>query len=251
MRACLIWLMWLMWLALLPGVSYCQTGGGLPGMGSTASGGTTNTFTLIQHNAAYDSNGTTTYTFTPTSAIGTGHLAVLIVTNSSNQNRYLTAVSGGGTWVIPTAATPNGCQASTASGSSISCAYNLNTSSTSSLALTFSTASNYGVQIVEYSFTLGSTSLDNIGSAVDSSSSTTLNGVAPSLTGTKDVIIQAIVGSATSGGPSSIDHSYGNLLTLGNTYAGTADLENTVSSATPVWTWSAANTGPVCYLAFQ
>jgi len=61
------------------------------------------------------------FTTTPTQALPAGDACVIWDTNSSTTSHYISTMTGCGTWVVPA-----GCQASSSTGGSISCAYNLN-----------------------------------------------------------------------------------------------------------------------------
>jgi hypothetical protein len=197
--------------------------------------GVVNTFTLVQHNGILSTPTGSTYTYTPSQSIGTGNLGVLIVNNANVTTDFISSVANGGTWIVPA-----GCQLGQGSWGAVSCAYNLSTTSTSTLALTFAASSNYSICLFEYSFSPGPASLDTIPAPVNNgSSSTTQPGVAVTVNGASDVIVQSSIGATTANGPSSVS-TYGNLLTPTNSNTGCADLENTTSGAAPTWTWPVA-----------
>jgi hypothetical protein len=120
---------------------------------------------------------------------GTGHLLFVQVSDESGTN--LSAITGGGTWVIPSGS--NTC-AKNNSGITTSCAYVLSSSSgATTLNMTMTGSSgNIGVMYYEVARTSGSFVLD----AQNSTSITTVaspqSGQGLTLTGTNDVIFQEI-----------------------------------------------------------
>lgn len=206
-----------------------------------------NTFTLVQNLGNFCSSSTTCAV--TVSSTGSGHLLFLQAGNSSGAADYLSSVSGGGTWVVPSS-----CQINDSSTGAVSCAYSLSSSSgTTTVNLTFGASSAYSVAFWEYSFTLGSTSLDTCGTGDNTTAATTQSGVALTLSGSSDVLLQATTGNTTIGGPTSISSPYGHLTgpSIPLQFFGGADSENSSSGTAPTWTWSASNKSVVNACAFK
>lgn len=204
--------------------------------------GATNTFTLVQ-GGVQTCSGSTSCSLA-VSSTGSGNLIVLAVTNVNGTADYLSSATGGGTWVVPA-----GCQLSNNSAGAVSGAYVLSsTSGTTSIALTLSATTTYHVAFLEYSRSGGASVLDGACATHNNSSNTTTPvGVAQTLTGTNDVIIQWLTSGGTS--PTAIDGSYGNF--IGANQGAWADLENTTSGTAPSYSGGSSAQSVSASLAFQ
>lgn len=182
------------------------------------------TFTMVQNPAFSCGASPCTITISSTAA---NHLGVLIVLNDNgNAADYLASVSGGGTWTVPA-----GCQ-NLGNAGSTSCGYNLSlTAGVTSLVLTFNVNTGYEVQYWEYSS--GDTFLlDTTGTIVDNTGSANpWPGVALTLSGSNDVIVQGEVNFNSRA--ITVSSPYGNLTSFG--FYATADNENTNSGSAPQW----------------
>ncbi len=119
-------------------------------------------------------------------ATGSGHLLYIEAANITT-NR-ITAVSGGGTWVIPSGS--NSCQITMSGGFSLSCAYLLSSSpGATTVNVTMSGNSNNYFAIVEAATTSGAFSFDTQASQSNSPSN---DPAGPALTPTgNDIILQS------------------------------------------------------------
>lgn len=178
---------------------------------------------------------TITYTSTP------GNLLIVLFGDFGTSD-YITALSGGATWTIP-----SGCQATASGGSSISCAYNISNTGATSFSMTYGSGGGNGT-IYEFSYTSsGSVVAETPGSASNAAASIQTM-ISPSITGTNDVIFQGIqvnssftVNSFT--GSYTVDQG-------GGTY-GAVHLLNSTSTTAPSATLSGSSTAAVCELAFK
>ena len=150
---------------------------------------------------------------------------------------------------------PSACQDNRAFTVAISCAYNLSETNNAAIPMAFTAADNYGIFYYEIPATsTGSATLDQCNKADDSVTSTTIVGAAVTIAGAKDVVIQAIVGSAVNTGPTSINSSYINLLATANTSSSLAPQTwKTLRLGTlaPTWTFSSTSTGSANACAFK
>jgi len=101
-----------------------------------------------------------------------------------------------------------------------------------------------GIRVWEYSFSGSAASFDTAGTYGLGGSSSTQLGVALTLSGSNDVIIQTNIFASQA--TSSIT-TYGN---FSATFGGTADLENTASGAAPTWTAGGSSTAVNSAIAF-
>src|SRR2546430_702804 len=125
-------------------------------------------------------------TVNPTRA---GHAGVLMLV--ANPGVYLSSVSTDGSWTVPT-----GCQASLSTGSTgaVSCAYNFNLTGNATqetVVLNSSSPNSYCYLMFYELSSTGTFTLDTTGGATDSTSSTSLAGVALTLSSSSDFIAQA------------------------------------------------------------
>lgn len=190
-------------------------------------------FTLVQSSTlARVGTGVNTQNLTVTST-GSGHLLVVLAANDNGTANYLTGVTGGGTWVVPSSA-----QISDVNWGALSCAYVLaSASGATTISLTYgATTGHYTANFWEYSFTGSSVSLDKIGTVDQGFAASPQLGVALTLTGTNDVILQA---SKNNNDLSSISSPYGNFQHLLG--VGVADSENTVSGTAPSWSMTGSS----------
>lgn len=152
------------------------------------------TFSLVNYTPTFVSGGAHK-NCSPTCAItipstGTGHLLLLVYGNQSGP-AALSSISGGGTWVIPSGAVT--CNAASSGSLSFGCGYVLSSSSgTTSIVVTLgtnSTTANFA--IYEVSRTSGSFVLDSQNAATHTQTCSVV-GLAPTITGTSDVVFQEI-----------------------------------------------------------
>src|SRR5574343_953860 len=125
-------LLYLWWAALMAPFQTVR----IPGPGGSASSVASNTFTLVQQqdvdNAICTSAPTCVFTVTST---GSGNLLVITATQFSGGANYISSISGGGTWVVPTGANyqmANACCGAVSSGYVLS-----STSGTTSITVTW------------------------------------------------------------------------------------------------------------------
>src|SRR5579862_8009772 len=150
-----------------------------PGIvGSHSSSG--HTFTEAGANFSCSSSPCT-ISYTATS----GNLLVVLFGNLGNAD-YITALSGGGTWTIPSA-----CQV-TNTNSSLSCAYIISNTGASSFSMSYGTGTGTGT-IYQFSATgSGSVVIDGTPATASLTASATQTMISPSITGSSDAIVQAI-----------------------------------------------------------
>jgi uncharacterized repeat protein (TIGR03803 family) len=140
-----------------------------------------------------ESNGTPTVRLSLNASTGSGHLLFLQASTTAGQT--ISAVSGGGTWVIPAA-----CQNSSIAQATISCAYVLSSDAgTEDLSVTMSDNCDASCAFAYYETarSSGSFSLDTAASTYNSTASATPNGQDLTLSGSNDVIFQQIGSIAT------------------------------------------------------
>jgi hypothetical protein len=151
---------------------------------------------------------------------GSNHLLVVSAFADETIQRFLTAVSGAGTWTLP-----SGCQNFTSLSGSVSCGYNLSSApGATTITVTLQKSSSYQVLFWEYSFTSPSSAVDTSGTAISTGNGKTISGVGLNLTGSNDVIIQW-----TGCVPTGVASPYGHL--IGNTEVKFADNENSTNVA--------------------
>lgn len=217
----------------------------IPGPGGTPTSTPSNTFTLVQQqnvdNATCTSAPTCVFTVTST---GTGHLLVITATQFSGAANYISSVSGGGTWVVPTGAN---YQMANACCGAVSSAYVLSsTSGTTSITVTWNGTFAALLDFREFSFTGGSTSLDTGATLYDSVAGTSQPGPALTLSGSSDAIMQS---SVCESGPNAIDGSYIGTYFAG--FSGYAYKINTGSGTAPNWTLPASGRCTTSAIAFK
>ena len=192
------------------------------------------TFTLVQQVGVHVCNGSTTCNI-KVAATGSNDLLVVTAGSAAGTSSLVTGVSGGGTWAAPTA-----CQTSNGNWGSVSCAYNLSsTSGATTITLTLSNTNTYNVEFWEYSFTSSSASLDALAATQQTGNGSTVSGVNLTLGGSNDVILQWSECNATAVAP-----PYGHLKATTNTAF--ADNENSINvAATNMWstTYSRSSCG--------
>jgi len=170
---------------------------------------------------------------------GSGHVLIAMFAGGP-----VSAVSGGGTWV----------HAPKCSIANVDCWYVLSSrpgasSITGTVRNTGTISNNSGRSVAFYELSVGSgcsANFDNSNSAVDSASSFTQSGIAMTLTGTNDVIVQQIYASAT---VSSVNNGYAEAAAPTNSTA--ALLLNTISGNAPAWTLAASAPATVNAIAIS
>jgi hypothetical protein len=169
---------------------------------------------------------------------GSGHLLYL----QGGASSFISSVSGGGTWVVP-----SGCRIAIpgSTGGSLSCAYVLSsTSGAVTVNVTMQSGGPAAFALWEIASAGSQFSLDNLGTAQrPGSPNLTVPGVALVLSGTNDVIFQSAWISGGSNaislypGPENPDGQgtffYSNNTGLNN--AGSAVLLNTTNGTAPIW----------------
>lgn len=200
-----------------------------PQGGITANTSTASTATLVQHphNGACTTGTTCAITVAST---GTGHLLFAIATGGNNA---IQSVSGGGTWAL--------CTTSECRSGKSDIAYCLaSTSGATTVTITF-TGSNSGAAaaVFEYSFTGSSASYDKGGNNTLSgqAGSNPATGIALTLTGTSDVIVQSMWGNVVNVTAVSAPYTQPADFNGGIGYVGAI---NTSSGTAPSWTMSGA-----------
>ncbi|HWE49585.1 MAG TPA: hypothetical protein VG273_07350, partial [Bryobacteraceae bacterium] len=174
--------------------------------------------------------GTGTSCGVTVAATRAGHVLVAVFELQSSGSSTVTAVTGGGTWVHA----PN-CIASDPSGIKIDCWYVLNsTAGATTITGTITSGSGRGVDFYELSAAAGCTMVfDGSGSADISSTVTSQPGVALTLGGFNDAIIEGIYANAA---VTAVGGGY-TLSSIGGAQnRHTALLLNTSSGAAPGWT---------------
>lgn len=190
------------------------------------------TCTFIQ-GAAPTSCGNSSTCAVTISATGTGNLLVGWATANSGVET-ITSVAGGGTWTVPGGTT---CRLTGAGQGGIDCAYTLaSTSGATTVTFTMGGTANHLLGAVgEYSCT-GAITFDVAGTG-SGSSQTNPAGVALTLNGTNDIIVQGIGSSAN---VTAINGAYTNPAVFTNTDAsqktGFGGAINTASGTAPTWT---------------
>lgn len=233
-------LLWIAVLGILLQPSRTLAQGILPGiLGGSAPAAGGATWTLIQHPNASCSSATTC-TVAMTQATGTGNLLVIMGLTSSHTGTFdMTAISAGGTYVDDSGA---GCAVGTAALGS-NCGHVLSsTSGVSSIVVTYANgnagAGNTWLEIIEYHRSTGTATFDAAGNVSNAGSGSPADpGVALTLSGTSDVIVQSTVPVFTL--VTAISGSYTNPtdLPLSGSY-GFAGALNMSSGAAPNWTIS-------------
>jgi hypothetical protein len=201
---------------------------------------TGHTFTFVQSVAgAACTAGTATCSITVAST-GTGNVGVLWANDQTGTPLTITSISGGGTWTIP-----SGCSLNHASIGTSNCAFIPSlTGGVTTITVTWSNAtlnSNLDkLKYFEYSVTGGGgVVLDTSGTIFDSSSGTSQPGVALTLSGSSDLILQSLIASL---GTVSGVTTYGHLTPSSSGYDAAAELLNTASGTAPTWTTTSSGT---------
>jgi len=186
---------------------------------------------------------------------GSSHLLFLVEIDQSGVNNYMTGVTGGGTWVVPSA-----CRSgrATANGE-ISCAYVLSsTSGATTLQVTMNSNSTSLFAYWEISRSVGSFVLDAGSATVNTAiASGVIPGVALTLSGTNDVIFQM---SAMEGGVQGCTlYPYnfnapgnfsGKLIAGPDYYAAALMNLNTVNGTAPTWAYPQEPTATTAVAGF-
>jgi len=199
-------------------------------------------WTLVQHPNNAACSGTSCSV--TVSATGSGHLITVIVQPNTATNTTISSVSGGGTYTHCT-----NCAASNGAGGAIDASYTLSsTSGATSISATLSQSggASWTMEVFEYSFTNGPISLDASGNRVQTTNVANPAGVALTLTGTNDVIVQGgwyttPFTAISSPYSSPADFPGGN---------GAAGAINTSSGTAPTWT-ATSGQGPFMAIAFK
>jgi hypothetical protein len=225
-----------------------------------AGGGTTPTFTFVQNPiTATCSTSSSTCALTG-SSIGANHLLVIKSGTNTGAAVFIGSVTGNcsGTWQVPAGTQSAGG----GSLNNLSDAYCLSsTSGAVAITVTWTSAAPgfNGAQLWEYSFTGSAAQLNTgasggVGNVNNAAAATTQPGVALTLAGTTNLVIQQT--SIGSGNTISSISTYGHFTSyfLGSgTNPGTtatADLENTASGTAPTWTFSGSTTSNGNAIAF-
>jgi hypothetical protein len=222
----------------------------MPWPGSNSStAAATHTFTFVQHKeSAFNCSLSSSCTLTGIpSSIGSGHALFLGVYYGNATPLTITAVTGGGTWVLNAGTTA--CQFS---GVSMATAYNLNsTSGGTTVAVTLSGTPTSAMTIFfeEDSYTPadGGVTLDSATSVLTSVAANPLPGAVPTITGSSDAIWQFVTSAGAN--PTAINASYTN--TLFRSGFATADLLNTTSTTQPAWTVSGNSQGCAAQISLK
>lgn len=212
----------------------------------------TTPISLVNFSVAQNLNCNPSCSFTIPST-GSGHL--LYVEAGDLTNGFISSVSGGGTWVVPSGS--NTCRialGSSSSGDALSCAYVLSsTSGATSLSVTMTGTASVSFAVAELASGSGPFSFDVQGSTTNGSSSNP-TGQALTLTGTKDAIFQAVFQPGGTSGdtlyPLATTASTSSVNFMDNN-AGIAMLLNTSSGAPPSWVNQQHNATAVSGVAFK
>ena len=166
---------------------------------------------------------------------------LVVISEGGGNTGYISSVTGGGgTWLYPA-----GSQIS--HGGVRNHLHTILRLQLPQLLDNFSERSEFNVLVLyEYSFTLGSTSLDAIGTSLNNAGGTTVAGTTLSITGTNDVIVQGSNAAVLPG----IASPYGNYQYNSGNELGYADGENISSGTGPLWNTSttSSNTFQNCRL---
>jgi hypothetical protein len=192
------------------------------------------TIALIQHpNTGATCTGGTTCSLTLTQPITAGDF--LVFTSTTSNNVTISSINVGGTLVPCAACQIAGASINTQGGWVLSA-----TSTAGPVVITYSATTGAIAQLVsmwEFSCTSGTVSHDIDGTANNTTDTSPYNGVALSLLGTNDAIVQWSDGVVAD--PTSIT-TYGSFTSVNG--VGVADLINTASGTAPAWT-AAGNSG--------
>ena len=167
---------------------------------------------------------------------------LLFLESGDGSGTFITSVSGGGTWVVPSG--PNTCRlASSIAGQnmSASCAYVLSsTAGATSLTITMSGSANTAFAYWEVTSTTGGVfSFDTQGSHIDTSRAFNFPGQSLSISGANDVIFQLAWDAGGSAGPSYYAQPYSTLTAnyfFFNQAASVILTDSGPSPPIPVWT---------------
>jgi hypothetical protein len=189
--------------------------------------------TLVQTNATWTAcpTNSSACSLTVRNPTGAGHAGVLMLV--ANPGVFISSVSTDGSWTVPT-----GCQLSLSSGSTgaVSCAYNLNLAGNATqetVILNTSNPRSYCYLVFYELSSTGTFTLDATGGTTDSTPSFSLAGVALTLSGSRDFIVQAF--RFTSGFSTSISSPY--VQTPGNpAFARFVYANNVASGSAPTLT---------------
>lgn len=200
--------------------------------------GTANTTTAGNTNCGGNSS---CYQITITSTVA-GRALVALVVGSAGQ--FLTTCYDGGDTFTTVAA----ASGSDSSGGTTGICYNLSVTAGHTVFYVLGSDSfNPAVTVYSMSWTATSLAYDNAGNAdrtVACTGGANCAGMAPSLTGSNDVIFQV----ASCGGACSAITTYTGTFTSGD---GFAYLNNSTSTTAPTWTQSPSETLAVAYVAFK
>ena len=212
------------------------------------SGGGSATITLVQKTITPSGTcSSTSNTCTiAVSSTGAGHAGVILAENATGSSVTISSISG---WTIP-----SGCHAFSSAVGSINCAYNLSLAGgVTSFTVTWSSSTPgfSRISFYEYSTTGTGIVLDAGATPISSSTnstSTTPAGVTLAISGTSDVIVQAI---ATSGAVvNSVATPYSAFLASSSQF-GSSNYLNTSTSPASTWTLSTTSITLVNGIALQ
>jgi hypothetical protein len=224
---------------------------------SPPSGGGGGTWTLVQHVAVTGATcGTGNISCTATvAATGTGHLLVILGTmyNTSQSVSFVTSAACGGSWAYPAGAHYyNG-----ATGAGTNGAYCTSSASgVTSITVTLSGTPGSGLQtfdFIEYAWSGSTISLDGAPASGNVGESETPSGLAQTLSGSNDVIVQWIrTDRSTSSDVTAISGGYSNPFdTPSGDATGYAGLINTSNGSAPTWTLDTSVQTQVAAMAFS
>lgn len=176
--------------------------------------------------------------------LGAGHVVIVIMDITLSATISSVSDGAGSTWnLCPTSECHNG----TLSAKQIDMAYTINelgATATITVTRSNSTSATWRVRAYEFAPT-GSVSYDKGGNSASSSATTAPPGVALTLSGSNDVIVQAIFGGTVT----AIDGAYNGNGTFSTNFAWAYAL-NTTTGTAPTWT-QASTTAAVAAIAIK
>lgn len=178
---------------------------------------------------------------------GSGHL--LYVEAGDLSSNRISSISGGGTWAIPSGA--NTCQITLSGSDALSCAYALSsTAGATSLHVTMTGTCNCSFTIWEVATTTGVFALDAQGSTTNSASFYP-HGQTLTLSGSNDVIFQAIFVPGGTSGDTLYPYTSQNSINFFNTNAAVVARLNTNDGTAPIFVDQQNNATAVSGIAFK
>jgi hypothetical protein len=202
-------------------------------------------FTLTQISNVTTCTTTSATCDATVASTGTGHLLVVGMTGTINEP--IVSVSGAGTWSL---CASSSCFVIDNSNKSSDLAYCLSsTSGVTTITVTrgSTTSNTWKVAVWEISFTGASVALDTQGTRAQTTNSSSVVGVALTLTGSNDIIFQLIKAGATTVNNISSPYTR-NKTSAESSWASSLD---TVSGTAPTWTLNSALRAAMSALAFK